>query len=157
MATAAQLVKQIANRILVRESEAPIPADEAQDILFGINSYMAAQAANGINLGFTRLEDLGDTVTVPDGALMGIIANVAINMASQFGVSVSPSLGEEARIGLAAMRKLGVSVAAMEYPDTLPVGSGNEGDWDTQHFYPSADDTILTESGGSIGLETNTP
>jgi hypothetical protein len=155
MATAAQLVKQISNRILVRAAEAPIPADEAQDILFGINIYMFAQDANGINLGFTELSDLGDTVTVPDGAIMGIIANVAVNMASQFGMTVSPSLGEEARIGLDAMRKLGVTVAEMDFPSILPLGSGNEGDWDTDHFFPDQEPEISTEHGGSISLESN--
>lgn len=157
MATAAELVTQILNQINVRESEAPIQADEAQDTIFMLNSYMLAQSANGIDLGYTQIHDLGDAVTVPDGALMGVIANVAIMMAPTFGVNVSSGLILQAKIGLDAMYKLGVSMSRSEYPTELPIGSGNESEgYDFDHFYPDQQSTILTESGGSIGLEDET-
>lgn len=157
MATAGELVTQILNQINVRQSEAPIQADEAQDTIFMLNSYMLAQSANGINLGYTQVSDLGDEITVPDGAILGIVANVAILMASTFDVQVSQSLVAQAKIGLDAMRKIGVSMSQAEYPSELPIGSGNEGDSVyTDHLYQDRQTTILQESGGSIGLESNT-
>jgi len=158
MTTAATLVKQILSEIVVRDSEAPIEADEAQDTIFNMNVYMSAQAANGINLGYTQVTDLGDKITVPDGALMGMVANIAIMMAPTFEALVTPALAAKAKIGLQAMRKLGVSIGPMSFPDTLPIGSGNEGDntFQIDHFYHNDEPTILTEGGGSIGLETNT-
>ena len=158
MATAATLVKQILSEIVTRGSEAPIEPDEAQDTLFGMNTYMAAQAANGINLGYTQVTNLGEKITVPDGALMGMIANIAIMMAPTFDAEISASLVAKAKIGLQAMRKLGVSIGPMSFPDTLPRGSGNEGNntFDNDRFYHNDEPSILTEGGGSIGLETNT-
>ena len=157
MASAGTLVKQILNEINVRESEAPLQADETQDTIFNMNSYMLAQAANGIDLGYTAVSDLGDTVTVPDGALMGIVANVAIMMAPTFGKQVSQALVVKAKTGLAAMRKLGVTITASNYPAILPIGSGNEDDDSyNSKFYPDQDSTILGETGGAIGLETGT-
>jgi hypothetical protein len=157
MATAGQLVTQILNEILVRESESPMQADEVQDVIFNMNVYMLAQSANGINLGYTAVADTGDTITVPDGALMGIIANVAIMMAPTFSATISPGLIAKAKVGMMAMRKLGVSMSEAEYPSILPIGSGNEGsDYDHDRFYPDQEATILQESGGSIGLEDST-
>ena len=159
MTTAAQVVKAIGQEILVQGSEAPLEADEAQDIIFAMNLYMAAQDANGIHLGYTVVDTLNDVITIPMGALQGLIANVAIMVAPQFGAGarVDAALIAKAKLGLNAMRKLGVTIAPMSYPDTLPVGSGNEGNWPNNwHFYPETADTALTETGNNIALETNT-
>ncbi len=156
MATAAQVVKQILSEINTRASEAPLEPDEIQDTIFHMNTYMFAQAADGVNLGYTAVNNLGDEVTVPDGALMGLIANVAIMMAPTFEAEVSQALASKAAIGYEAMLKLGVSMSEAEYPSILPRGSGNEQDWTDCHFYPEREATILQESGGSIGLESDT-
>ena len=157
MATAADIVKQILNEINVRQSEAPIEADEAQDTIFTMNAYMLAQAANGINLGYTEITNLADTITIPDGAILGLVGAVAIMMAPTFGAEVSQALVMKAKIGTNAMRKLGVSMSEAEYPSTLPFGSGNEhSGYDYDRFYRDQESTILKESGGSIGLEDST-
>ena len=158
MTTAAQVITQILNEINVRASESALEADEVQDAIFALNSYMASIAADGINLGYTEVENLGDPITVPSGAIMGMVANAAIMLAPTFDADVSQALVLKARQGLSAMRKLGVSISSMNYPDTLPVGSGNERDWDDDHFYHQDDPTIATEggAGGSVGLEQKT-
>ena len=152
--TAAQAVKRIGQKILLLESEAPIPPDISQDILFQINVYMSAQDTNGIKLGFTWLNDLGDTVTIADGAIMGLIANVAVVMAGEYNMPVSQSLLTEAATGLDAMRKIGVQIGSTAFPETLPIGSGNEFT-DSEVFYPEADNAIEGEQGGFIVLENN--
>lgn len=157
MATAAQVVKAILQEILVQESEADIEADEAQDTVFAMNNYMTAQAANGINLGYTIVADLGDDITVPAGALQGIISNVAIMVAPQFNGVISQGLAAKAADGLNAMRKLGITLAPMAFPGTLPIGAGNEGDsFSHDHFFPGPGDDLLTETGNNIGLESGT-
>jgi len=156
MIKASQLISQILSEINVREVEAPLEADEVQDTLFNVNAYMSAQSANGIDLGFTILQDLGDNVTVPYGALQGIIANVALNMCPTFGVQPSAALALKAKVGLDAMYKLGMTIAPSAFPDTLPIGSGNYSsrDYDSP-FYPDPDAVLETEQGGSIALEKN--
>ena len=154
MTTAATLVKQILNEINVRSVESELEADEIQDTLFALNAYMLTLDANGIKLGFTEVENLGDSITVPGGAIMGIIANVAVMMAPTFGVTVSQETVVKAKIGLSAMRKLGVKINPSQYPQGLPIGSGNEHcghDW--YKFYYNDEEAIENEQGGTILTE----
>jgi hypothetical protein len=70
---------------------------------------------------------------------------------------ISADLVARAISGKNTMRNLAVTIGATEYPDTLPIGSGNEGDgFRTGRFYPDLQDTILAESNGSISLEDST-
>lgn len=157
MATAAQVIKAALQRILVQDSEAPLQADEYQDSIFALNNLMLAYDAQGITLGYTEVGSLGDDITVPTGALRGVIANLAIEMAPDFSGIITDGLVRAANEGLVAMRKLGVIVGATQYPSTLPFGSGNDdGSFDTSHFYPDLEAQILAETTGAIGLEVNT-
>ncbi len=161
MATVAQIAKASLQRILVQGSEADLEPDEYQDYLFALNNYMLSLDAGGIALGFTEVSDLGDDVTVPTGALRGIIANVAIEVAPDYNGVVTAGLVKAAEEGMEVMRKLGQLVVSTAYPSTLPVGSGN---WDGAHsgggsalFYPDLEAQILAETTGAIGLEISTP
>lgn len=157
MATAAQVIKAALQKILVQDSEAPLQADEFQDSIFALNNYMLDLDAEGITLGFTEISSLGDSVTIPTGALRGVIANLAIEMSADFDATVTPGLQRAAAEGLKAMRKLGVIMGATEYPGSLPIGSGNyDGSFRQTHFFPDLEAEILAETTGAIGLEVDT-
>lgn len=158
MATVAQVAKASLQRILVQESEARLEPDEYQDYLFALNNYMLALDAEGIKLGFTEVNNLGDQVTIPIGALRGVIANMAIEVAPDYGGEVSASLTKAAEEGMRAMRRLGVRIASSRFPSTLPIGSGNEGTerYRWSNFYPGEEAEILAETTGAIGLEIRT-
>ena len=159
MATAAQVVTAILQELLVQAAEQDLESSETTDTIFAMNNYMTAQDANGISLGYTVVTNLGDQITVPAGAIMGMIANIAIMVAPQFDVPIPQGLAEKARVGLSAMRKLSRNRQPTQMPSTSPIGSGNEWDhhgWNSDHFYPGADEDILTETGLNIGLESNT-
>lgn len=158
MATVAQVAKASLQRILVQASEAPLEPDEYQDFIFAMNNYMAELDAQGISLGYTAVTDLGDEVTIPTGALRGLIANLAIEVSPDYGGVVSRGLVKAARDGFQTMRVLGQRISTTRNPSTLPVGSGNE---DTVygypgHFYSNLEEEILAETTGAIGLEINT-
>jgi len=158
MATVAQVAKASLQRILVQASEAPLEADEYQDYIFALNNYMLSLDAEGINLGYTEVSNLGDDVTVPTGALRGIIANMAIEVSPDYNGQITPALVNAATDGLKVMRRLARNIISTAYPANLPIGSGNEDGTrltDT-HFYPDLEDTILAETTGAITLETNT-
>lgn len=155
MTTAAQLVKAILQEDIVQASEAPIASDEAQDTIFALNNFMFELAADGVNLGFTEVLDLGDEITVVRGAINGIIKNVSMQIAQQFSVPITPVHAAQAANGLRIMTKLAVTIPAAVFPDTLPIGSGNECGVN-QHFYGEPDDTLLTEQGLVIIPEANT-
>ena len=103
MATVAQVAKASLQALLVQASEAPLEADEYQDFIFAMNNYMTTLAANGVNLGYTVVSDIGDEVTVPAGALQGLIANMAIIVSPQYGAIVPQGVGVAASDGLKAM------------------------------------------------------
>ena len=158
MATVAQIAKASLQRILVQASEADLEPDEYQDFIFALNNFMLALDADGISLGFTEVSSLGDEVTVPLGALRGIIANMAIEVAPDYGGEISQGLLVAASDGMRTMRKLGQRIAATQYPSTLPIGSGNEGSYTgrVSSFYSDMQKSILAETTGAIGLESGT-
>lgn len=159
MATVAQVAKAALQRILVQASEAPLEPDEYQDFIFAMNNYMAELDAAGISLGYTEVSDLGDEVTIPTGALRGLIANMAIEVAPDYNGVISVGLQRAARDGFNTMRLLGQRISTTKMPSTLPIGSGNEGNnlgLNNGHFYPESEQEILAESTGAIGLENNT-
>jgi len=158
MATVAQVAKASLQRILVQASEADLEPDEFQDYIFALNNYMLALDADGVALGYTQVSNLGDTVTVPVGALRGLIANVAIEVAPDYDGKVTNALIAAAADGLKVMRKLGQHIVTTQYPNTLPIGSGNQGpgSFRDNHFFPDLEAEILAETTGAIGLEVNT-
>jgi len=159
MATVAQVAKASLQRILVQASEADLEPDEYQDFIFAMNNYMLSLDADGISLGYTEVDNLGDDVTIPVGALRGLIANMAIEVSPDYNGQITQGLILAAQEGLKTMRKLGQRVKATALPATLPVGSGNE-DYTrtagTSHFYPGIEAEILAETTGAIGLEAGT-
>lgn len=157
MATAGQALKASLQKILVQASEAELEPDEYSDAIFAMNTYMLALDADGVKLGYTEVTDLSDIITIPTGALRGLIFNVAIEISPDYDGSITPALVTAAEDGLKVMEKLGVSMGQSAYPSTLPIGSGNEydGTW-TDRYYPDLEAEILAETTGSIALETGT-
>jgi|TARA_R110001583_G_scaffold36303_1_gene119664 hypothetical protein len=158
MATVAQVAKASLQRILVQASESVLEPAEYSDYIFSLNNYMTELDAQGIQLGFTEVSDLGDDVTIPAGALRGVIANMAIEVSPDYGGVISDGLVKAAREGMNTMRQIGQSMGTSKYPGTLPKGSGNDGGWDGSfgYFYPDSEADILAETTGAISLETDT-
>jgi hypothetical protein len=155
--TAGTVAKDILLELVVLGAEATLEADEIESTIRYMNRYMTMIEADGISLGYTKVSSLSDPITVADGAIMGMIKNVALMLAPQYGAIVSQELILGARNGMSAMENLAVEVAASSLPCTLPIGSGNEwSGFNAQRFYPCADDAVLTEQNQSIFLEDDT-
>lgn len=155
MTTAAEIVRDALQELVVQAAESPLEASETQYAIRAMNRYMYMLDAQGISLGYTVITSLGDTVTIPPGAEQGLVMNLALVIAGQFDATPSQDTRLAAREGLDAMRKIAVSVSAADYPCTLPIGSGNEGNsgiWSSK-FYPCTADEIAAETTGSILLE----
>ena len=157
MATVEQVANAALKRIIVQGSESSLEADEYADFIFALNNYMHQLAAEGINLGFTEVSTIQDTVTIPTGALRGLIANMAIEVSPDYGGVVSEALVLAARQGKQTMRLIGQRIGKTRYPSTLPRGTGNYDSFSMgDNFYPDLEHTILTETTGAIGLEDET-
>ncbi len=156
--TADYVVKKVLDFLVVGASEASIPAVEAQNIVDLMNDYMFSIDVLGVTLGYTEVKTLGDIVTVPAGAIRGVIANVGLAAAPGYDVPITQAMILSAKAGLKAMNRLSGGIAPTRYPSTLPSGSGNTGRNGFRHdrFYPDLQNTILAETSGNIVLEENT-
>lgn len=157
MTKVAEVITDALEEILVQSAEQDIQQSDANSAIRALNDMMLAWAVDGIDLGYTVVSDLADDVTVALGAIRGIKANLAIELANRFEVQPSPSLEKRARDGKITCIDLAFEQSSGYYPETLPTGSGNTYPtvWDNT-FYSGVDDEILTETGGSIGLEEDT-
>jgi len=158
METAQTVVNDILQEILVQGSEQAIQAVDAQTCIRYMNRFMASLAATGVSLGYTTVSSLADSITIPDGAIEGLVYNTAIRLCSSYDIQPNQFLQMNARESLKAMNLLGVTIGPSSYGDTTPIGSGNEGDYtyNDYHFYADNQDSILTEQDGGITLESGT-
>lgn len=158
METAGDIIRDSLQEILVQDSEQPMTPSETQAAIRYLNRMMASWDLMGISLGFTSITKLSDPVTVADGALSAIVYNLALKLAPQFDIQPSPLLVLNAREAMGAVRSLAVVIEATCLPETLPLGSGNEGETvdSLTHFFPPKDDDMLTEQGNNIELESGT-
>lgn len=146
MATAGDVARRALTQILVESPDSPLDASEYADALDALNNYMAEREENGIRLGYTPVTNVADQVTVPAGALRGIIANLAIEIAPDYGGVVSASLVKQADEGLKTMRKIArPNAGKVSYPPTLPMGGGNSSTfYNRSHYYGKQATALLT-------------
>lgn len=159
MEKAGDIIKDALTEITVLGAEAPVEPTDAQGAIRYLNRMMAAFDADGIDLGYTAVDSFGDDVTIPAGAYDAVIPQLSVRLWDQYadGQPVPSTLLARAISGKNTLRNLTVTIGASEFPNTLPIGSGNE--WDSSRndkFYPDLQDEILAETTGSIGLEEST-
>ena len=158
METANVVVKDILQEILVQAAEMPVQGVDSQTCIRYMNRYMTQLDADGISLGYNKITNIADNITIPDGAMNGLIYNVALQIISSYDIQPSQSLMMKADSAYKTMLQIAVQPIPTQLPNTLPIGSGNEGDTiRTVHFYPGQeDDQIELEQQGYIQLESNT-
>ena len=154
--TAQSLITDALGEILVSAFEQPVEGAEMSQGIRYLNRMMSEFDAQGVALGYTEVSNPSDLITVPPGAINGMIYNLAIRLAESFDEPITQSLMMNAKGGLDAMRRLGITIEPTQFGGTLPIGSGNEEDFTDSKFYPEIPPGTLTESNGNINLENNT-
>lgn len=156
--TARSIIIDALEDIVVQVAEAPLESDDARAGIRAMNRIMNMLASKGVNLGYTIVNSLDDSITIPDGAMDALVSLLAIRLWPKYRTGKpSLELQKNAKDGLDQMYFLAGPIAATEFPPTLPVGSGNDyPNYTNSTFYPDLQDTILSESNGSISLEDNT-
>lgn len=81
---------------------------------------------DGIDCGYETLDVPSDILDVDLGAIGAIKSNLAVYIAPEYGRVVTPGLLERARRSKRSLRG-SIKLNPSEYPDSLPIGSGNEG------------------------------
>ena len=156
METAQSIIDDSLQAILVQASEQPIEPVDFQTARRYLNRMMATTPYN--NLGYTIVTQPSDPITVADGAIEGIVFNLAVKMLATYDMPLTAELNQNAKDGLQEIRRIAVTVQPTAFPCTLPIGSGNEQEntFNNNHFYPCPDNELLTEREGAILLESNT-
>jgi hypothetical protein len=150
MATALDLANRSLKLILVEAADSPLEADEYQDYYDALNDFMADLESRGVRLGFTPVTGPADEVTVPQGAIRGIVANMAIEVSPDYGGKVSQPLVLQAREGMRALRRLGQAPIRASYPPTLPLGTGNDDYPDSFTHYAGDANGVAWFTGNSV-------
>ena len=144
--TAGDVIRRALQAILVTGADSPLTADEYQDGLDALNAYMASLEGMGVRLGYTQCCTINDAVTVPAGAIRGIVSNLAIDIASDYGGRVSQALVKRADEGLKTLYRLGVIVGTSALPSNFPRGSSRYGDV----YYITRPSAVITLSGNRL-------
>lgn len=141
MATVTEVVSGALQLLEVRTAESAIEPVEAEDGLVSLNDMMNEWNVDGINVGYETLSSIDEQLNVDLGAIGAIKANLAIYIAPEYGRIVSDTLDKRARRGKKSLRA-SIKLNPSEYPDTLPIGSGNE----ENNFVPDGDSPGLLRS-----------
>ena len=158
--TARDILLDALDDIGVHMDETTVGPSDERTAVKAINRIMASLAARGVNLGFTKLANISDPVTIPDGAMDALVSLLGFRLWPKYRTpTVTTSIVANARAGIEQMYHIGIEIGVTKLPETLPMGSGNYvcGERAIDKFY-SGDiaDSILSENNGSISLEDST-
>ena len=130
--TAREIIYDALRMIFVTGDEERVEPSDATRGLRTLNRMMAAFESEGIDLGYVAVDALTDDVDIDAGAYEGVIVNLALRLWPYFyKTDPSSMIVANAMKGKKDLVRISVAatVEAAEFPDTLPLGSGNEG-WD---------------------------
>jgi len=137
--TAESVINDALLVLIAQEGEQGIDSFEFQRAVRVLNRMMTEFDANGIKLGYTVVSLPNDVITIPSGAVSGLVYNLAVRLAPALDAIVTPALNQSAVKGYKTMQHLGLSAGKMNFPMNLPVGSGNEytsGSLGDFYFFP---------------------
>jgi len=132
--TVTEIVSGALRLLEVKTSESAITPDEVADGLVALNDMMNEWNVDGINIGYETLADADDELFVTLGSIGAIKAGLAVYIAPEYGRVVTPELALRAKRSKRSLRA-SIPLNQSAYPDTLPVGSGNE----DNNFTPNGD------------------
>ena len=154
METAGTIIIDALQEIMVAATEQPVQPVEMSNAMRYLNRMMASWEGEGIAIGFTPILSSGDLVTIPATANEGVVFNLALKLAPQYDVLITPHQSKNAKEAKDSIRNLAIDVGSAHYQDTLPIGSGNEYQgYNEYHFYPGREAEILAETTGVIVQE----
>ena len=143
--TAETIINDALLELTVQEGEQAIESFEFQRGVRYLNRMMAEFFADNIELGYTPVSNPNDIITIPAGGMSALVANLAVRLSSALDIAITPALAQTAEKGMITLRNLGLNIGKLNYPSTLPIGSGNEQESNTftdGHFYPDCCEDI---------------
>ena len=139
MATANDIIISAARRAGIHTNNSPLEADEVQDGLELLNDMLASWEPL-LNLGFSPVANVSDEIRIPRETNAAVIDIFAVRLSPEYSKNVHPALAESARGFWKDLLNAATFIGDVDYPATLPLGSGNQCtdmyDW---RFFPQKD------------------
>ena len=126
MTTALEIVNGAAEEIGVKTAEIALEAEDYQIIFNRMNDMLLEWADIGLTPAFNEVFNPSDVVEIDGNARRAVKTNLAVYSAAAFKKVVSPALAEMASVTVARLQASTDFIGDIEFPDTLPIGSGNQ-------------------------------
>lgn len=133
------IVEDAFEEIGVKTAEVELTGDELQSGIRRCNDMLLEWDDIGVIVGYSEVLNGDDTVNVERNAIGAVKYNLAIRLAPSFQKPITAALATVAGSTLDVLLASNTDLSNIAYPDTLPLGSGNQcGSNDTnQRFFPN--------------------
>ena len=126
MTTVNQIITGAAEEIGVKSAEENLEPADFQVILDRMNDMGAEWADSNLTPAFKEVFNGTDTVDIERSAVGAFKKNLALLIAPAFQAIITPALAGLAASSLQALQASVIHIGPVAYPDTLPMGSGNQ-------------------------------
>lgn len=130
MTTAREVISDAFGKVASEAIEAPMEDVELQKGLRALNRMMAALT---LDVGWTPVASLGDTLTIGPDVEEFVVNNLALKIAPDFQRPVPPELGGAIRLAWANLLPNYQILRAPRFPTNMPMGSGSTYDGYAQY------------------------
>lgn len=121
-----EVVQDAFEEIGVKTAEVPLTDDELQSGIRRCNDMLTEWDDIGIIVGYNPVLNGDDIIEVDRNAVAAIKYNLAIRLAPSFQKIVGSALAALASGTLDVLMASNTDISNIAYPDTLPLGSGNQ-------------------------------
>lgn len=126
MTTMREVVEDAMEDITVKKAEVALTNDELQSGIRRLNDMLAQWNELGIIVGYNPVTNGDDTLELEPAAIAAVKAKLAIKLAPSYSKPITAALAENASEAMTMLAIANSNIGEIAYPDTLPIGSGNE-------------------------------
>lgn len=136
MITALKIIERMFSKAGIRAAETPLEASEVETGKDILNDLITMWNATGTLRGVDVVADINDAVNIERFMLPALAAKGALTLAGEFDVEITAAMVKDADDSLNNLIKATRNLENINFPPTLPLGSGNYTDFDDSDFFP---------------------
>jgi len=137
MTTALKIIKAGFRKANINSGYTPLNATETSDALEILNDLIIQWNALGVLTGIDPVTSLDTDLFEPRYSTRCLKLMVGGEICVEFGKPIDPGFAAIASSAYNSMLTVSVPPQEVEYPDTLPLGSGNDYDCENELFFPA--------------------
>jgi len=141
VATGIELITDALEELGYKSAESPIESDDIRVALRRLNLMLEEWEGTGRHLGFTRILKPADEVSIPSWAENPVMLNLAGRLAAPMRMPITSELAASISAANSNLLKKTALIGKVKFPDTLPIGSGNNCDYGNfrETFFPEGE------------------